>query len=99
MEGQHQLHFKESPPETILFKKYGVSSKGLLHFCRAAVESILTFGITVWFGRVSAEDKRQLNKVVLRASKITGCEVPSLPEIYKAAQERPEDFKGPLPPS
>lgn len=66
-------------------KKYGVSSKGSLHFCREAVESILTFGITARFGRASAEDKRQLNKVVLAASKVTGCEVPSLPEIYKAA--------------
>lgn len=69
-------------------KKCGVSSKGLLQFYRAAVESVLMFGITVWFGNVSAEEKRQLNKVVRTASKIIGCEVPSTSEIYEARLQK-----------
>lgn len=80
-------------------KKGGVSSKGLLQFYRAAAESILTFAIPVWFGSVSAEEERQLNKVVHNASKITGYEIPSLAEIYKARLPTKglKILKGPLP--
>ena len=47
------------------------------------VESILTFAITVWFGSVSAEKEKQLNRIVRTGSKITGCVVPSISEIYR----------------
>ncbi len=86
MEGQHQPHFREGSPETILFKTAekvrGVRQRS------AAAESILTFALTVWFGSVSAKEERQLNKVVCTASKIIGCEVPSLTEIYKARLQK-----------
>lgn len=58
-------------------QNYGVSSKGLLHFYRAAFSSVLTFAITVWFGSVSARGGEAGT-----ASKITGCEILSLSEIY-----------------
>ena len=51
-------------------KKSGVSSKGLLQFYRAAVESILTYAVTVWFGNVTVEEEKQLNKVVHTFSEI-----------------------------
>lgn len=61
---------------------------GMVQFYRAAVESILTYAITVWFGNMSAEDRRQLDRVVRTASKIIGCNLPPLAVIYKARLQK-----------
>ncbi|XP_056101754.1 uncharacterized protein LOC130080431 [Rhinichthys klamathensis goyatoka] len=54
-------------------RKFGVSQEGMTHFYRAVIESVLTFSILSWYGNSTSQDKQQLEKVVLRASKITGC--------------------------
>lgn len=79
---------QESTPETFLFKKCGISRNAMVQFYRAAVESILTYAITVWFGNMSAEDRRQLDKVVRTASRIVGCDLPPLSDIYKARLQK-----------
>lgn len=53
-----------------------------VQFYWAAVENILTDAITVWFGSGSAEDRRQLDKVVRTDSRIIGCGLPPLEEIH-----------------
>lgn len=63
-------------------KKFGLKSDVLVNFYRAIIESVLTFGITVWYGNISKAETTALNKIVKTASKITGTDLPSLDEIY-----------------
>lgn len=56
--------------------------------CRAAAESSLTYAITVWFGNVSADDRRQLDKVVRIAQRIIWCDFPPLAEVYEARLQK-----------
>lgn len=51
-------------------KRSCVSSDILELFCRAAVESVLVFGITVWFGNMSGEGRETIEE------KITLCGLP-----------------------
>ena len=43
---------------------------------------ILTFSITVWFGRASYEEKAQLETLVRCASKIIGLALPTIESVY-----------------
>lgn len=54
---------------------------------------------STWYGNVSAEENRQLNKVCL--SEIPLCDLPPLEGNLQghAAQERPQYFTGELPPT
>jgi hypothetical protein len=44
---------------------------------------VLTFSITVWYGSTSQQNRHDLDRVVTTASKIVGCELPSLAQIYE----------------
>ena len=55
----------------------------MLTFIRAAIESVLTFSVTVWFGSITVKVKRRLNKVVKNASRIIGSDLPSLESLYQ----------------
>ncbi|XP_070193949.1 uncharacterized protein [Littorina saxatilis] len=63
-------------------KKFRLSQVILVQFYRAVVESILTFSITVWYGNTSQLLKNKLERVVRTASRIVGCELPSLASLY-----------------
>ena len=63
-------------------KKFGLSKTVLLQFYRCVVESILSFSICVWFGSTTQLQKDRLERVVRTASRIIGCELPSLASIY-----------------
>ncbi len=52
-----------------------------MQFYRAGIESILIFGINVWYRNTSAQDRKRLDKMVRSASKIIGQELPTLSEI------------------
>ena len=54
----------------------------LTRFYRAVIESVLSFSITVWFGRVSQYDINQIESVVKNASKLIGLNMPSIRFIY-----------------
>ena len=69
-------------------RKFGVSRKILIQFYRAVTESVLTFSITVWFGSASVHDKILLDGIVRVASKLRGCELPSLESIYITRTQR-----------
>ena len=49
---------------------------------------VLTFSITVWYGSASVHDKNLLDGIVGVASKLTGCELPSLESLYITRTQR-----------
>jgi len=55
----------------------------MLTFYRAAIESVLTFSITVWFGYITVKEKLILNRVVKTASRIIDRDIPSLESLYQ----------------
>ena len=65
-------------------KSFHVSTKILIMFYRAVVESILTQSITVWFGHTSAADRKRLGRVIKYASRIIGheAELATIEELY-----------------
>lgn len=63
-------------------KKFGVIVEAMLYFYSATVESVLDFSITAWYGNTTALLRRQVERVVCTASKIIGCNLPSLLFIY-----------------
>ena len=69
-------------------RKFRVSREGMLSFYRATIESILTFSVTVWYGNTTVHDKAQLERVVRTASKIIGCERPSVASLYATRIKR-----------
>ena len=63
-------------------KSAGVRTSVLVKFYSAIIESVLCFSITVWFGRVTANDLMKFNSVIRSAEKIIGTGLPSLQSIY-----------------
>ncbi|KAK0132925.1 Immunoglobulin kappa variable 4-1 [Merluccius polli] len=47
------------------------------------VESVLSYGLTSWFGSCRAQERKKLSRIVKTASKIISAPLPSLGEIYK----------------
>ena len=74
--GQQRMYFLRQ------LKKFGISPIILKRFCHAIIESVLTFSITVWFGRASYEEKAQLETLVRCASKIIGLTLPTIESVY-----------------
>ena len=69
-------------------KKFGVSAEAMVSFYRATVESVLTFSITVWYGNATAFERKQLERVVRTASKITGRVLPTVSSIFSTRIKR-----------
>ena len=69
-------------------KKFQVSKSVLSTFFRAVIESVLTFSITVWYSNAGQKDKKRLENIVRSASKITGCDLPSVASIFEARLHR-----------
>jgi hypothetical protein len=63
-------------------RKFKVSSSIMSQFYRAAVESLLTFSITVWYSSSCQFEKEKLEKVVRAASRIVGRDLPSIESLY-----------------
>ena len=59
---------------------HGVDKCIMLMFYRAAIESIIRYGITIWFGNLSVKSKSQLQSLIKRAGKIIGMLPPSSSE-------------------
>ena len=75
---QQRLHFLRQ------LKKFHLPQKIMAQFYRAVIESILCFSITVWYGNTTAKEKHQLEHIVKTASKISGCEFPSVASLHNA---------------
>ncbi len=63
-------------------KKFRVSPAILKTFYSGAIESVLTQCISVWYGNVSNQDCKALQRVVRLAERISGSALPSLQDIY-----------------
>ena len=71
-------------------RAFGVNEKILVFFYRSIIESILRYGITVWFGNLSVQSKSQLSRLMRSAMKITDSTSPtiSLQEIFEQTLRR-----------
>ncbi len=63
-------------------RKFRVSPAILKTFYSGAIESVLTQCISVWYGNVSCQDCKALQRVVRLAERISGSALPSLQNIY-----------------
>ncbi len=63
-------------------RKFRVSPTILKTFYSGAIESVLTQCISVWFGNVSNQDRKALQRVVRLAERISESALPSLQDIY-----------------
>ncbi|KAK2182348.1 hypothetical protein NP493_358g05019 [Ridgeia piscesae] len=64
-------------------RSFGLTPQIMLTFYRAAIESELTFSITVWFGCITVKEMLRLNRVVKTASRITVKDLTSLESLYQ----------------
>ena len=71
-------------------RAFGVYEKILVLFYRSIIESILRYGIIVWFGNMSVQSKSQLSRLLRTAMKITGSTSPviSLQEMFEQTLRR-----------
>ena len=68
---------------------HGVNKAVMMMFYRAAIESIVRYAITTWFGNLSIKLKSQLRSLINRAGKIMGSPPPSsMQEIYDDTARR-----------
>ncbi|KAI4882866.1 hypothetical protein NFI96_000892 [Prochilodus magdalenae] len=74
---QQHLYFLRS------LKKVHLSPRILVNFYRCTIESILTNGISVWYGNCCAADRKALQRVVKMAQRITGTQLPTIQDIYR----------------
>jgi hypothetical protein len=73
---QQRLHFLRQ------LRKFHMSQNIMAQFYRAVIESILSFSITVWYGSTTEREKQQLERIVQQASKIAGCDFPSVASLF-----------------
>ncbi|KAI3377445.1 hypothetical protein L3Q82_008621 [Scortum barcoo] len=59
-------------------KRAGLSPQLLTNFYRATIESILCLSATVWYGSCTAQDQKDLARVVKTAQRIVGSPLPDL---------------------
>ncbi len=64
-------------------RSFGLTTQIMLTFYRAAIESVLTFSITVWCGFITAKEKLRMNSVVKTGSRIIGRDLPSFISLYQ----------------
>ena len=74
-------------------KTFHVSQRLLLKFYKAVIESVLTQSIIVWWGNATVDDRKRLSRIVCTASKIIGCQLSSLNDLYRSrAQKRAQSI-------
>ena len=69
-------------------RKAGLAPQFLNNFYRSTIESILCQGCTVWYSSCTAEDRRNLARVVKTAERIVGAELPDLDFVYAECMQR-----------
>lgn len=51
-------------------------------FYKSTIESILSFSLTTWYGKLTSEDKRKLNRIVRKSRKL-GAETNAIDKLYQ----------------
>lgn len=75
--GLQRLHFLRC------LKRARLPQQLLVSFYRSAIESVLTYCITVWYSGCTAENRKALQRVIKTAERITGTQLPRLEDIYR----------------
>ena len=65
-----------------LLRKSGLNQRPLTLAYSGLVESILTSGITVWYGNTTQAERRSLQRIIKTAERIIGNTLPSMDSIY-----------------
>lgn len=65
-----------------LLKKAGLGMCPLTHAYRGLIETVLTYGITVWFGNATRAEKKSLQRVIKTAERIIGTNLTPMTELY-----------------
>ena len=79
------LFYRQKVPGTPLLsetRSLGLIMSILLHYYCSVIESIICFGITVWFKGTTSGEKTQLEQIVRHASRIVGDELSSVARLY-----------------
>ena len=63
-------------------KQFGLRPNTIRDFYRGTIESLLTGSFTSWYGSCTDRNHKAMRRVVRTAEKITGCELPSLEDLY-----------------
>lgn len=63
-------------------RKAGLPSRLMTNFYRSTIESILCLGMTVWYSSCTAQDRKDLARVVRTAQRIVGSPLPDLDSVY-----------------
>ena len=54
----------------------------MVNFYHCAIESVLYYGLLVWFGRTTKKEKEALRRVVRAAEKIIGTRLPDVSDVF-----------------
>ena len=66
-------------------RSFNFSPNSLKMFYNAIIESIICFGISSWGSSICFEDKRNINRIIKKASKLTKTKHDDLDCLYKKA--------------
>ena len=69
-------------------KRFGLYQAILIRFYRAVIESVLSFYLTVLFGRAIQDEINQIESVVNNASKLIGLNMPFIRYLYLSSSLR-----------
>uniref|UniRef100_A0A1A8H0B6 Alkylated DNA repair protein AlkB homologue 8 N-terminal domain-containing protein n=1 Tax=Nothobranchius korthausae TaxID=1143690 RepID=A0A1A8H0B6_9TELE len=72
---QQRLHFLR------VLRRNNLEERLLVTFYKATIESILAYGITIWYAGCTAADRKVLQRVIHSAQRIIGCSLPSLEDL------------------
>lgn len=75
---QQRLHFLR------VLRKEQLNTNLLVTFYRSAIESLLTYAVSVWHSSCTEADRKRLQRVTNTAQKIIGCPLPPLSTIYNS---------------
>ena len=62
---------------------FGLTTQIMITIYTAAIESVLTLSITIWFGSITVKKKLRLNKVVKTGFRIIGRDLANLESLYQ----------------
>lgn len=84
-----------------MLRKAGLNYRPLTQAYRGLVESILTTGITVWYGNITQAERKSLQRIIKTAERIIGTALPSMDSIYVQRSHRRAEriIKDPLHPA
>jgi len=78
-----------------VLRKAGLNRRPLTQAYRGLIESILTAGITVWYGNTTQAERKALQRVIRTAERITGTQLPSMDSMYvQRCRKRAEGIIG-----